>query len=537
MAENRPIYWPPLHTITEKAAENLENGAWKHWDEFYKQHQYSFFKDRHYLKREFPEILDGAPHILEVGCGVGNTSFPLLEVNPHAFVHACDFSPTAVECLRRHPAFHPARMQVFVADITHDRLAGEVGAGVIDICTMIFVLSAINPAKMKQAVLSVAETLKPGGLIFLRDYAVGDLAEGRLSQKDSLKCISPHFYVRGDGTRAFYFTEEGLRELFEGCGFCCKYVRTSVRDVENRGMEVTMNRRWIQAAFCLPGVSDKDAGATTTTSPQPEPGSGRPGKEGVTAAGEWEAEEQLHVVEGGLGNLFGCQAGEQVEETFEIPGAGNFVVRSLSREHRHTQAHTGLMLWEAAPAFARYLALSPLLLTGKTVLELGCGANPLCMLAALRHAARVVSTDGSPLALQSMAQNLSLNSSKVIIERARLRELAWGDNNQIAAVLGDNPGGFDMVFGTDVVYVEEFIALLLKTARKMLKPDSQARLVLCHITRRVAEGDICMAASHAGFSQCELPKAGPVDFLGGGAADASIRFLCFALACDNRPRI
>jgi len=58
-----------------------------------------------------------------------------------------------------------------------------------------------------QAVASVAETLKPGGLVFLRDYAEGDLAEDKLSQKDSLKCISPHFYVRGDGTRAFYFTE------------------------------------------------------------------------------------------------------------------------------------------------------------------------------------------------------------------------------------------------------------------------------------------------------------------------------------------
>jgi len=54
----------------------------------------------------------------------------------------------------------------------------------------------------------------------------------------------------------------------------------------------------------------------------------------------------------------------QVEETFEIEGAGSFLVRSLSREHKHTLAHTGLMLWEAAPVFARYLALSPTLLNG-----------------------------------------------------------------------------------------------------------------------------------------------------------------------------
>ena len=54
----------------------------------------------------------------------------------------------------------------------------------------------------------------------------------------------------------------------------------------------------------------------------------------------------------------------QVEETVEIEGAGTFLLHSVSREHKHTLAHTGLMLWEAAPAFARYLALSHGLLNG-----------------------------------------------------------------------------------------------------------------------------------------------------------------------------
>jgi hypothetical protein len=38
-----------------------------------------------------------SPYRPQVGCGVGNTVFPLLEINPHITIHACDFSPRAVQ--------------------------------------------------------------------------------------------------------------------------------------------------------------------------------------------------------------------------------------------------------------------------------------------------------------------------------------------------------------------------------------------------------------------------------------------------------
>lgn len=36
----------------------------------------------------------------QVGCGAGNTIFPLIDTYPDIFVHACDFSPRAVDLVK-----------------------------------------------------------------------------------------------------------------------------------------------------------------------------------------------------------------------------------------------------------------------------------------------------------------------------------------------------------------------------------------------------------------------------------------------------
>ena len=53
-------------STSDLRAEKFERNASRYWDRFYKEHQDGFFRDRHYLHREFPALEEGAPTILEV---------------------------------------------------------------------------------------------------------------------------------------------------------------------------------------------------------------------------------------------------------------------------------------------------------------------------------------------------------------------------------------------------------------------------------------------------------------------------------------
>lgn len=54
----------------------------KNWNLFYKRNETRFFRDRHWIPREFPELLAGPLRLFEVGCGVGNFTFPLKKFEP-----------------------------------------------------------------------------------------------------------------------------------------------------------------------------------------------------------------------------------------------------------------------------------------------------------------------------------------------------------------------------------------------------------------------------------------------------------------------
>ena len=120
----------------------------------------------------------------------------------------------------------------------------------LDVVLMIFVLSAMEPQGMRDAVREAAKKLKPGGMLFFRDYGRYDLAQLRFSDG---KCLDEDFYVRGDGTRCFFFGEDVARELFVDCaGLEEKDTKVDRRLQVNRGKQIKMYRVWLQAKYRKP---------------------------------------------------------------------------------------------------------------------------------------------------------------------------------------------------------------------------------------------------------------------------------------------
>ncbi|RWS27638.1 methyltransferase-like protein [Leptotrombidium deliense] len=145
----------------------LEKEAKKNWDLFYKRNETRFFKDRHWTTREFQELVgddfnDTRPTLLEVGAGVGNFFYPLIEEGTKFFVYACDFSPVAVNLIKANALYDEINAcKAFVSDITSEQFLEDFrqccGSDRIDVITLMFVLSAINPNKMLAAITNLYE--------------------------------------------------------------------------------------------------------------------------------------------------------------------------------------------------------------------------------------------------------------------------------------------------------------------------------------------------------------------------------------------
>lgn len=132
------IYPKPNSGVSPFWREKYEKEAKRNWDVFYKRHRDKFFKDRHYLDKEWGDYFSGGGKkvILEVGCGAGNTIFPVIASYPDAFVYACDFSPRAVELVKAHEDFKESQVHAFVSDLTADDLCKEISPSSVDIVTM-----------------------------------------------------------------------------------------------------------------------------------------------------------------------------------------------------------------------------------------------------------------------------------------------------------------------------------------------------------------------------------------------------------------
>ncbi|KAI0201304.1 methyltransferase [Astrocystis sublimbata] len=193
----------------------------KFWNMFYKNNTSNFFKNRKWLQQEFPVLHtvtaeDAGPKILlEVGAGAGNTAFPILahNKNPKLRLHACDFSKKAVEVMRSHEEYNTDHMQADVWDVASEELPPGVDENSVDVVLMVFIFSALAPSQWERAVKNIHRVLKPGGEVCFRDYGRGDLAQVRFKKG---RYLDENFYIRGDGTRVYFFEKDELERLWSG---------------------------------------------------------------------------------------------------------------------------------------------------------------------------------------------------------------------------------------------------------------------------------------------------------------------------------
>ncbi|XP_022723762.1 uncharacterized methyltransferase C3H7.11-like [Durio zibethinus] len=101
-----------------------------------------FFKDRHYLEKEWGQYFSDDAHsangkvVLEVGCGAGNTIFPLVAAYPKLNVEAFDISPCAVVLVKSRAEFREDWVNALVCDFTIDNLLKRINPSSVDVNTL-----------------------------------------------------------------------------------------------------------------------------------------------------------------------------------------------------------------------------------------------------------------------------------------------------------------------------------------------------------------------------------------------------------------
>lgn len=243
-------------TMDDVSRRDVQDHAAEKWDTFYRNNQNHFFKDRHWLTREFPCLLDVNNKVIgELGCGVGNSTFPLLKECPKETIFYCtDFAEQAVECLKQHASYDRDRIvQCFVSDIScPEQVVADhrIVRHSCHVCLLIFVLSAMPPSRMHHVVTTAYQCLLPGGRVLLRDYARGDATQLKFARNKASRTLEANLCVRGDGTQAYFFELDELKDMWEKEGkFRAELMRVVETPPTHASQEEGLPRKFVQAEF------------------------------------------------------------------------------------------------------------------------------------------------------------------------------------------------------------------------------------------------------------------------------------------------
>lgn len=169
---------------------------------------------------------------------------------------------------------------------------------------------------------------------------------------------------------------------------------------------------------------------------------------------------------------------------------------------------TGLTLWRAAPILCNYLILnSELYVKNKVVLELGAGLGLCSILTAILGASTVIISDGDSISLSNMRENIERNrhlfsiNSNVNVQCLQLR---WGINLEefkIKCNLSTSDGLFDIILGSDIIYVETILEPLFLTIANLLTKNGT--FILAYARRNVKIDYVFQTATRYGFQWTE----------------------------------
>lgn len=245
--------------------DNVLDASSEQWDSFYRRNATSFFKDRHYLQRDYPTLfarLPSSTRFLECGCGAGNTIWPLLQAHAEWTAHAFDCSETAVRLVREKQEADPGlrgRVDAFVWDPCAEMARGgplphPAGVFGMNLVVMMFFLSALPSEEGARHMFRVAwDSLAPGGFLLVRDYGVYDMTQLRFARKGGRK-LSNNVYCRADGTLSRFFDSETLDAWATQCGFAVETSGYECRELRNRKRMIKMYRVWVSCLYHKPNV-------------------------------------------------------------------------------------------------------------------------------------------------------------------------------------------------------------------------------------------------------------------------------------------
>jgi tRNAThr (cytosine32-N3)-methyltransferase len=161
-----------------------------------------------------------------------------------------------VEVIRENEAYNTKNIQADVWDAASEDLPPGLEDESVDVVLMIFIFSALSPSQWKQAVHNIYRVLKPGGEVLFRDYGRGDLAQVRFKKG---RYLEENFYIRGDGTRVYFFEKDELIKIWTGIeaddasagstGFEVVNLGVDRRLLVNRAKQLKMYRCWMQGRF------------------------------------------------------------------------------------------------------------------------------------------------------------------------------------------------------------------------------------------------------------------------------------------------